>query len=329
MNVSIVIPCLNEEENVEACLCSLLKQRYGHNRYEIIVVDNGSTDRSPEIIAEIVKKNTNVHLINEPQKGTAPCRNAGIKAAKHDHIALIDADCEAPPRWLEILVEHYRELHRKDQEIIGVGGSNIPPKHSGSFIRAIGIALDSYIGSFNSVQGRKFNKDSIVPSISTVNALYDKQVINQIGCFDASLSDEAEDADLNFRINLAGYKLYYIPESYVWHKMRPTAKTWLKNMFRYGKGRARLLKRYPKMWSINFVLPIFFFCAMILTLLIPLSKIFLLPTLYVPLIFFFSLIQCNKYKSKNMIFHVMLVYYIEHIGYAAGEIYGLLNPNVK
>lgn len=327
--MSVVIPCLNEEENVEACLCSLLKQRYGQDRYEIIVVDNGSTDRSCEIIAEIVEKNSNVHIINESQKGTASCRNAGVKAAKNNHIALIDADCEAPPEWLDILVAHYRELNRKDQEIIGVGGSNIPPEHANCFLKAIGIALDSYIGSFNSVQGRRLKEDSIVPSISTVNALYDKQVINQIGWFDESLSDEAEDADLNFRINLAGYKLYYIPESYVWHKMRPTAKTWLKNMFRYGKGRARLLKRHPKMWSISFVLPILFLCVMSFTLLIPLSKIFLLPTLYVPFVFIFSLIQCNKYKSKNLIFHVILVYFIEHIGYAAGETFGLLNPNVK
>ena len=72
MNVSVVIPCLNEEENVEACLCSLLKQRYGQDRYEIIVVDNGSTDRSCEIIAEIVEKNSNVHIINESQKVRHP-----------------------------------------------------------------------------------------------------------------------------------------------------------------------------------------------------------------------------------------------------------------
>lgn len=106
-------------------------------------------------------------------------------------------------------------------------------------------------------------------------------------------------------------------------------KSWLKNMFRYGKGRARLLKRYKNMWSFNFALPIFFICAMVSILLVPLSKVFLLPTLYLPNVFFFSFIQCSKYKSKNLIFHVMLVYFIEHIGYAAGEVFGLINPRIN
>ena len=329
MNVSIVIPCLNEEANIEACLNSLVTQDYAPEKYEVIVVDGGSRDRTQNRVRNIQEQYPNVRLLQGPQKTTSVGRNTGIKASRFDYVALIDADCEAPPGWLKTLVKNYQTAKKQDDQVIAVGGANIPPHGTHDFVKAIGIALDAYLGSFNSVQGRQFQEPVDVPSLATVNALYEKEKIREIGYFDESLGAEAEDADLNYRLRLGHYKLRFVPDSVVWHKMRSTPAKWLKNMFRYGKGRARLLKRYPEMWEVSFMMPILFFISMLAIFLAPISFIFLLPMLYFPVILIYAGIQCLKKKSWHLLGHVTLVYFIQHFGYAVGEVYGLINPKIK
>ena len=150
MNVSVIVTCLNEEENIKECVYSILNQTYSRDMYEIIVVDGGSRDRTQDIIKEIVKSYSNVQLIIEVKKGTAAGRNAGVKASRYDYVAFIDADCEAPQDWLSILVKYHQKAKQKNSKIIAVGGANIPPDNADEFVKAIGIALDSYVGSFTS-----------------------------------------------------------------------------------------------------------------------------------------------------------------------------------
>ncbi len=329
MNVSVIVTCYNEEKNIQECLNTLVRQTYVKDKYEIIVVDGGSKDRTPSIVKEFLKTNPIVNLVVEPKKGTAAGRNAGVRASQFDYVAFIDGDCEAPQNWLETLVEQYQNIRLKDENVIAVGGTNIPPENANNFLLAIGTALDSYIGSFGSVQGRQFKQPTYVSSLSNLNVLYNKQKIIDIGYYDESLISEAEDADINFRLFSAGYRFLFIPYSFVWHKMRPTPKTWLKNMFRYGKGRARLLKRYPQMWNISFILPLLFIATIFSILFIPFSMIFSLSMLYLPALFCFSLFLCLKKGLPTLVLHVMLVYLIQHFGYAIGETYGLIHPGVK
>lgn len=329
MNVSVIITCYNEEKNIRECLNTLVCQTYLKDKYEIIVSDGASKDRTQSIIKEFMQKYQNINLVIETKKGTAAGRNAGIKVAKYDYIAFIDADCEAPQNWLETLVEQYRNVQETDKSVVAVGGTNIPPENAGSFLQAIGIALDSYLGSFGSVQGRQFKKPMQVSSLANLNVLYDKKKIIDIGYYDESLVSEAEDADINFRLFSAGNRFLFTPSSFVWHKMRPTPKTWLKNMFRYGKGRARLLKRYPQMWAVSFALPLLFIATIFSLFFTPFSNIFSLSAIYFPLLWCFSLYICLKKRHPELVLHVMLVYLIQHFGYAAGEVYGLLHTKVK
>jgi glycosyltransferase involved in cell wall biosynthesis len=328
-NISVVITCLNEEKNIRECLFSLTRQTYPDDSYEIIVVDGNSTDKTVDIIRAIKKDHPKVRLVVEPKKGTAAGRNAGIRVSGFDYIAFIDADCEAPLDWLEVLMSNYLRLKKEHPVTVAVGGKNIPPVGSDSFIKAIAICLDSYTGSFNSVQGRQFKEDRLVDSLATLNALYEKSVLLNNDCFDETLFSEAEDADLNFRLTRKGHKLFFVYQSYVWHKMRPTPLSWLKNMFRYGKGRARLLKRHSKMWAPSFVLPILFLCVMASLALFPVFKLVGIVLFYFPCLLLMSFLQSLKSQNPRLIIHVFLVYMIQHFGYALGEIYGLVNPNIK
>ena len=329
MDISIIITCFNEKENILDCLESLAGQDYNGGGIEIVVADGGSSDGTQQLVKSYSQKHPAVRLVVEHKKGTAAGRNTGINAAKFKHIAFIDADCEAPQGWLALLAENFLKSKKNDSRLIAVGGTNIPPGKSGLFIKSIGVALDSYIGSFGSVQGRQFKQPRYVTGLSNLNVLYEKQHLVEIGGYDESLASEAEDADMNFRLLSAGHRFLFIPDSYVWHKMRPTAKSWFKNMFRYGKGRARLLKRYPAMWHISFALPLIFILSFLWLLLSPLSNIFLLPLLYFPALLVLSAAQCLKKKSPALLLHVMGVYMIQHFGYAAGELYGLLHPGIQ
>ena len=328
LNVSVLIPCYNEEGNIGGCLESLMNQDY-KGVFEIVVVDNGSKDQSQQIITRFTEKHPNIRLVIEPKKGTSVVRNTGVKNAKYDYIGFIDADCEAPPDWLSLLVNNYCSIKSKQPEVIAVGGRNIAPVKGSRFVKAIEIVLDSFPGSFNSIQGRQYTESKPVSSLSPTNAFYEKEKIIAAGYFDETLKSEAEDAEINYRLFNSGHKFYFVPDSYVWHKMRATAKTWFKNMFRYGKGRARLLKRYPEMWSISYVLPLLFLTSILSVGLSYISPLFLAPLSYFLLVIVLSIHQAGKKKVISLLGHIMLVYTIQHFGYALGEMYGLINPKVK
>ncbi|MFH0823480.1 MAG: glycosyltransferase family 2 protein [Pseudomonadota bacterium] len=329
MNISVVVTCLNEERNIRDCLESLIRQEYQPDAVEIVISDGGSVDRTREIVNQFAEKDPRVRMVVEPKKGTAAGRNAGVRAARHEHIAFIDADCEAPPQWLALLADAFKEAASADERLAAVGGTNIPPPSANTFVRAVGTALDSYLGSFGSVQGRRYKKAVYVSGVSTVNALFSKSALESVGLYDESMLDEGEDADMNFRLKRAGYTFLFVPDSYVRHKMRPTPYLWFRNMFRYGKARARLLKRYPEMWETAYVLPLLYVAAMVSVVLSPFHRLFLLPLLYVPALVIYSAVHCLRNGVPLLTLHVSLVYLIQHLGYGWGEAYGLLSRRVR
>lgn len=329
MKVSVVITCFNEEDNIEACLLSLVRQNYEKENFEIIVSDGNSSDSTREKIEALSQKHSRIKLVIETKKGTAAGRNAGVYASKYDYIAFVDADCMAPENWLEILVKGFQKEKENNIQLVAVGGANIPPENAKPFVKSIGVALDSYMGSFRSPQGRQFGEPEFVRSLATVNVLYEKKVLLEFGCFDESLRSEGEDADLNFRLYKKGYQFLYLPESFVWHNFRATPKLWLRNMFKYGKARARLLKRYPDMWSLSFVFPLMFILFHALLVFSFYTPLFLLPLLYFPFILIWSGYKAFRHNIPELILHITCVYLTQHFAYAMGEFYGLMNPKIK
>lgn len=112
MKISIVVPAYNEEEYLEACLISLKNQI--EKPYEIIVVNNNSSDRTVEIA-----KKFDVKIIKETKQGRTPARNAGFNKARGDIIARTDADTRVPPNW----TKRIRQAFEKDPKLLGLSGS--------------------------------------------------------------------------------------------------------------------------------------------------------------------------------------------------------------
>lgn len=101
MKISIIVPFLNEERYIRACIESLLAQDYDRGKYEIIFVDNGSTDAGPSIVREF----SEVILLRETDGQVFTARNTGIQAASGEVFAFTDADCVVTPRWLSLIHE--------------------------------------------------------------------------------------------------------------------------------------------------------------------------------------------------------------------------------
>lgn len=99
LKISVVVPVRNGDKTLEQCLVSVLNQNFYD--YEIIIVDNGSTDKTKEIIDQFLKKSAKLVYVFEPKPGRANARNAGMAAASGEIIAMIDADCLAPSDWLK------------------------------------------------------------------------------------------------------------------------------------------------------------------------------------------------------------------------------------
>lgn len=111
--ISVIIPAYNEEKYIKDCLDSLLNQDVKKSLYEIIVVDNTSTDKTAQIVKKYPTK-----LISEKHKGVAFARNTGTKAARGEILAFTDADCTVPTNWLSNFMIHFES----DPKLDAIGG---------------------------------------------------------------------------------------------------------------------------------------------------------------------------------------------------------------
>ena len=112
--VSVIVPVYNGARTIASCLESLLVQDYPHENYEIIVIENGSSDDTTSIVEKYP-----IRLFHCERKGPAFARNFGVQRSQADIVAFTDSDCIADPQWLSKLLEAY-----KDDRILGAGGGN-------------------------------------------------------------------------------------------------------------------------------------------------------------------------------------------------------------
>lgn len=232
--VSIIVPVYNGERTLDKCIKSLLYLEYPKEKYEIIVVDNNSTDNSIEIA-----KKYPVKLLHEGKQSSYAARNFGVKNAKGEIVAYTDADCVVDKEWLRQLVKNF-----KDETIAGVGGEILAynPK-----------SIVERYSDKNDVLSQKsnFNFEIVgfkMPFMATANAAYKKQILNEIGLFDDSFTSGG-DVDLAWRITLNGYKIVFEPKALIYHRHRTTLYGLFKQFFRYGEGHPKLFRKHNAIFS--------------------------------------------------------------------------------
>ncbi len=238
--VSIIVPVKNERERIEICMKSLLNLDY--ERYEILLVDTGSTDGTYQMVEEIAKHNPKVRVLRVIGNA-AMGRNCGLEAAKGDAVAFIDGDCVAPTNWLNKLVY---PLVEEPVTTAGVGGPNIPLTNKENiWSKAINAILSTFLGSAGSVQVRTTN-NGYVKSLSTANSAFRVEKVRRIRGFDPRL-ELCEDSDLCCRLIKTGSKLRFVRDATVYHHREYySLRKFGQHMFRYGQGRGEAILVKPR-----------------------------------------------------------------------------------
>lgn len=228
--VDVIVPVYNGEKTIAACLESLLKQNYPADRYRIVVVENGSTDRTSGVVQVYP-----VCLLHSPQRGPAAARNYGIGQSKAQIIAFTDADCVAGADWLVELVKPYQ-----DDSIGGVGGTILARPHDRRNTIELFSEQSAPLVNFLSGAGE------FLPHLYTANASYRRSILNQAGGFNPDFYT-GEDVDLSWRVQLqTGAKLAFAKDAVVYHQHRTTQAGLARQYRQYGYGEIVLDTLYGK-----------------------------------------------------------------------------------
>ena len=323
-DVSVIVVCYNEEDNIGECLESLVVQDYDGGAYEVIVVDGDSKDRTIAIARGYEERYSFVRVIVDPRRGTAVARNTGVRAASYDLIAFLDADCVATPSWICSLVDVYRGARERDPKIAAVGGASLISEGSNPFVKALKIALNSYMGSAGRVTGKCHSRERFVEDLPSLNVIYGKGLFARLGFFNDSLMDEGEDADFSYRILNAGMRLLYSPLPVIYHKYRPDPISWWRNMRRYGRARATLILGDPTMINFQYLGPLLLVLSLACTPLAIRWPVFMLPLAYFPFMLLASCWEGIRKGRAALILSIFSAYCLTHVGYGLGEIEGLV-----
>lgn len=210
--VAVVIPNWNGERLLRTCLSSLRRQSF--RDFETVLVDNGSTDGSLELLAREFPE-ARVVALGE-NRGFAAAANAGIAATEAEYVVLLNNDTEQDPGWLEALVRA-ADVHPE----AGSFASKLVDFHDRRLLDGAGDALRlsglPYRLGHGEVDRGQFDAPAGVFGACAAAALYRRGMLKEVGLFDEDFGSYCEDGDLAFRARLAGYGCLYVPGAVVYH----------------------------------------------------------------------------------------------------------------
>jgi glycosyltransferase involved in cell wall biosynthesis len=229
--VSVVVASYNGERTLKTCLDSLCRLNYPD--YEVILVDDGSTDGTPQV----ARLYPNVRgFRHERNLGLSVARNTGIAAAGGEIVAFTDSDCRADEDWLYYLVGDLIE-----SEFAGIGGPNLlPPEDS-----PVAAAVMASPGG----PAHVMLTDRQAEHIPGCNMAFYKRALSEVGGFDPVFRRAGDDVDLCWRLQQADYKIGFSPAAFVWHYRRPAIRDYLKQQHGYGGAEALLVRKHPECFN--------------------------------------------------------------------------------
>lgn len=231
MKISVIVPVLNEEKNLPGLFKALLVQA---KEAQIILVDNGSEDKSIKLLEEFSSRHKDTSILHEPKRGFAEPLNRAVAEASGDLLLFLDADAAPAPGWLKAMVS----ASRSADLIVGETLSKLKDKptpygrlavkmfrsHSKRTAHAIGHAL---------------------PWGPTCNLGVHRSWLKTVGPFSSEAAG-AFDIDFCWRMVLAGARIGFAPKAVVYHERRNERGSLLRQFDRYGQGEAWLSRTYSK-----------------------------------------------------------------------------------
>lgn len=241
--VTIIVPMLNEEGHIAACVEGLRQQTY-RGPMEVLVVDGGSSDRSREIVTELGRRDSAVRLVENPRRRPAAAANVGVAAARGEVLCFLSAHGEPLPTYVEASVSLLLS-----SGAAGVGGSY---EHVGTDAssQAIGLAMSSPFGmaSTHRIAGHQQEVDTISHPTFWRSAILDA------GGYDEALTSN-EDYELNHRVRTRVGPLVFSPEIRSVYRPRSTLRALARQFHAYGIGKAEVARLHPDSVRLRHVVP--------------------------------------------------------------------------
>jgi succinoglycan biosynthesis protein ExoA len=242
--ISVLIPCRNEEAHLRACLDSLLDD-FVRSRCEVLVIDGRSTDGSREIVREYESRHPAVRLLDNPEAVQAAALNVGIEAARGTIVVRADAHSTYPPGYVQRCVEL---LHRTGAT--NVGGV-MAPQGRGLFEQAVAAAMMHPAG----IGGAKFHWGTYTGYADTVYlGTFRRSDLLAVGGFDPR-AHPAEDAELNLRLLKRNGTVFLDGSLRVTYQPRQSLRRLVKQFFHYGRGRCYIVLKHRRLLVPGRVLP--------------------------------------------------------------------------
>lgn len=229
----MIVPVRNGAAVIGPCVESILQSRYGRERLQVIVVDNGSSDPTLDVLGDF---QNDIEIVRENRVGPGAARNAGLRVAEGDIVAFTDADCVVDPGWVDALVT----AHGVSGDVIGG--------------RILSLPGANKIAQFGErIHDHRFAIEFCHPPYTiTMNLAVTASALREVGGFDNRFL-RGEDVDLSYRLRDLGCRFAYEPEAIIYHRNRDSLtalarEAWLHGLCASKIGRA-YRERHEELWE--------------------------------------------------------------------------------
>lgn len=322
-SVSIIVPCYNEQATISLLLDALNNQTYPRQDMEVIIADGMSTDGTRQAISEFQAKHPElpIQVVDNPRRIIPAGLNHAIRASTGEFIVRLDAHSVPYPDYVERCV-----IALLENLGVNVGGVwEIKPARNGWIAKAIAAAASHPLG----VGDAYYRYTGFARPVDTVPfGAFRRSLIDQVGMFDETLLTN-EDYEFNVRIRQANGQVWLDPSIRSIYFARPTLSALLRQYWRYGFWKGRMLRRYPHTLRWRQALPPLFVLSLISLILMgfwfPLAHILLLVELviYLSTLLFIAAIQAITNKEISLLVGMPLAIVSMHLSWGAALLVSL------
>ncbi len=324
IEVSVVIPCYNEEQTIHLLLEALLAQTFPLHAMEVIIADGLSTDRTRQQIANFAQAHPEmcIRVVDNPARAIPAGVNRAIQSARGEIIMRLDAHSAPHPEYVRRCVDG---LQQGQGDNVG-GVWEIRPGNASWQARSIAAAAAHPFG----VGDAHYRHAEHAQAVDTVpfGAFY-RQLVERVGFFDETLLTN-EDYEFNVRIRQAGGTIWLDPAIRCVYFARPTLGALARQYWRYGYWKVRMLRRYPQTLRWRQALPPLFVVSLFL---LPLLSIFwpilwalfvIELVIYILLLLLAGIQGSRKQRDSGLIIGVPLAIMVMHLAWGSAFLWSLI-----